>query len=76
MQYHTPMQSHDPFYDLEKTDEYQTLIMKFDTTYVLFCYFRLMHVGNFRTLATEFSGNEFYYLFVTKDKGKTDTCLK
>jgi len=36
MQCHTQMQTRDPYYDLEKTDEYQTLIMKFDITYVLF----------------------------------------
>jgi hypothetical protein len=36
MQYHTQMQTRDPYDDLEKTDEYQTLIKKFDTTYVLF----------------------------------------
>ena len=58
-----------------KTDEHRLLIMKFDTIYVLFCCFRLIYVANFGILATEFSGNEFYHLFIMKDKGKTDRCL-
>jgi hypothetical protein len=64
MQFHKLMRTRDPYYDLEKTDEYQTLTTKFDTVYVLFCYFRSMYVGNFRTLTAEFIGNEFYYLFI------------
>jgi len=35
-----------------------------------------MCVANFRIIATEFSGNEIYYLFIVKDEGKTDECLK
>jgi len=74
MQYRKPMRTHDLYYDLEKTDEYQTLVMKFVTTYVLFwLLFLIMYFGNFCTLAIEFSGNEFYNLFIMKDKGKTDT---
>jgi len=62
------MRTRDPYYDLEKTDEYQILTIKFDTIYVLFCYFRSKYVGNFRTFTAEFSGNEFYYLFIKRVK--------
>ena len=61
------MRTRDPFYELEKTDAYQTLTTKFDK--FLYCSVisdecRLEH---FRTLAAEFSG-KFYYLFIKRVK--------